>query len=72
MKVLSAEVVGGRLELPKGAAKEGATLVVLVPDGEESGFRLSPEEQARLQSAIDQADRGEMTDGLALLEELER
>lgn len=72
MKVLSAEVVDGRLELPVGAAKEGATLVVLVPDGEEEGFRLSAEEQARLRISIAQADRGDLSDGPALLDELKR
>lgn len=70
MRVLSAEVVDGRLELPEGAAREGATLVVLVPDGEESGFRLSAEEQARLRISLEQADKGELLDGLSLLEEL--
>jgi len=72
MKVLSAEVVDGRLELPEGAAKEGATLVVLVPDGEEEGFRLSAEEQERLRISIAQADSGDLFDGLALLDELKR
>ncbi len=72
MKVLSAEVVDGRLELPVGAAREGATLVVLVPDGEEEGFRLSAEEQARLRISIAQADRGDLSDGLSLLDELKR
>ncbi|MBP9144467.1 MAG: hypothetical protein KBF21_21535 [Thermoanaerobaculia bacterium] len=72
MKVLSAEVVDGRLELPEGAAKEGATLMVLVPDGEETGFHLSAEEQARLRISLAQADRGELSDGLELLDELDR
>lgn len=72
MRVLSAEVVDGRLELPVGAAKEGATLVVLVPDGEEGGFRLSPEEQARLRISITQAESGDHSDALALLDELKR
>ncbi len=72
MKVLSAEVVDGRLELPAGAAKEGATLVVLVPDGEEEGFRLSAEEQERLRISIAQADRGDLFDGLTLLDQLKR
>ncbi len=72
MKVLSAEVVDGRLELPVGAAKEGATLVVLVPDGEEDGFRLSAAEQERLRISIAQADSGDVSDGLALLDELQR
>ena len=52
MTVLSAEVVDGRLELPEGAAKEGETLMVLVPDGEENGFRLSPEEQAGIDHRV--------------------
>jgi hypothetical protein len=72
MRVLSAEVVDGRLELPEGAAKEGATLVVLVPDGEEEGFRLSAEEQERLRISIAQADSDDLSDGLTLLDELKR
>ena len=70
MKVLSAEVVDGRLELPEGAANEGATLMVLVPDGEENGFRLTLEEQAQLQISQAQADNGELSDGSSLLEAL--
>ena len=70
MRVLSAEVVDGRLELPEGAAREGETLMVLVSDGEENGFRLSPEEQVRLRISLEQADNGELSDGLRLLEEL--
>ena len=70
MTVLSAEVADGRMELPEGAAKEGETLMVLVPDVEENGFRLSPEEQVRLRISLEQADNGELSDGLRLLEEL--
>ena len=44
--------------------------MVLVPDGEENGFRLSPEEQVRLRISLEQADNGELSDGLRLLEEL--
>lgn len=72
MKVLSAEVVNGRLDLPEGAATEGATVTVLIPDGEESGFRLSPEDQAQLRISLAQADSGDLSDGQTLLDELKR
>jgi hypothetical protein len=69
MKVLTARVVDGRLDLPEGSLQEGATVTLLVPEAE-AGFRLSPEERALLQKSIDQADRGEVVDGWQLLDEL--
>ena len=69
MKILTAKVVNGRLDIPEGCLQEGATVTLLIPDDEE-GFRLSPEEQAELLEAIAQAERGEGIDGWQLLDEL--
>jgi hypothetical protein len=72
MKVFSAKVIDGRLDVPEGSLQEGATVTVLIPeDEEEEGFRLSPEEQALLIEAMAQGERGEVIDGWKLLEELE-
>jgi len=69
MKVLTAKVVDGRLDIPEGVLPEGATVILLVP-GAEEGFQLPPEAQALLLEAMDQAERGEVTDGWKLLEAL--
>jgi hypothetical protein len=69
MKVLTAKVVGGKLDVPEGTLEEGATITLLVPEAEE-GFTLSPEEQALLLKAIGQAERGEVVDGWRLLDDL--
>ena len=73
MKVLTAKVVDGRLDVPEGSLEEGATVTLLVPEDEdeEDGFRLSPEEQALLLEAMAQGKRGEVVDGWQLLDELE-
>jgi hypothetical protein len=72
MKVLTATVVDGRLDLPKGALHDGDTVTLLAPDREEKGFHLSDDQQADLRAAIAEADRGETVDGRRLLDELKR
>jgi len=69
MKIVTGRVVAGRIEVPSGTVEEGATVTVLVPDGEEA-FELSPEEVRELQGSIDQASRGEVVDGWQLLTQL--
>lgn len=72
MKVMTAKVVKGQLDLPEGALKDGETVTLLVPEAEERGFRLSEEEQKEIRSAIEQAERGESVDGWQLLDQLKR
>ncbi|HWM93011.1 MAG TPA: hypothetical protein VN493_19765 [Thermoanaerobaculia bacterium] len=69
MKILTAKVIDGRLDVPEGSFQEGATVTLLVPESEE-GFRLSQEDQALLLQSISQAERGEVVDGWELLDEL--
>lgn len=69
MKVLTARVVDGKLDVPAGSLEEGATVTLLVPEAEE-GFTLSAQEQASLLEAIAQAERGEVVDGWQLLREI--
>ncbi len=72
MKVFSAKVVDGRLDVPEGSLEEGATVTLLVPeDDEEEGFRLSPEDQALLLESIAEGRRGEVVDGWQFLKEIE-
>ena len=53
-----------------GALRDGDTVTLLVPELEEQGFRLPPEEQKPLKAAIAEAERGETMDGWQLLDDL--
>ena len=69
MRVLTARVVDGKLDVPERSLQEGAIVTLLIPETEE-GFRLSQREQTLLREAIAQAERGEVVDGWELLSEL--
>ena len=69
MKIVTAKVVGGRVELPPDSVADGTTVTVLVPE-EETSFRLTPDEVLELQASIDEISRGEVVDGWELLSEL--
>lgn len=62
MKMLTAKVVDGQLDVPKGLLEEGTTVTVLVPENEE-GFELSEEEGAFVRESLAQIARGEWVDG---------
>lgn len=69
MKMLTAKVVDGQLDMPEGTLEEGVTVTILVPENEE-GFDLSEQDRAFLLESLDQARRGEGVDGWKLLQEL--
>jgi hypothetical protein len=69
MKLLTARVIDGQLDIPEGTLEEGVTVTILVPE-DEQGFELTAEQQAELEQAIAEADRGEGMDGWQLLGEL--
>lgn len=67
--MLTAKVVDGQLDVPKGLLEEGTTVTVLVPDSDDV-FELSDEETAFLRESIAQIARGEWVDGDDLVKEL--
>lgn len=71
MKILTAKVVNGRLDVPEGTLNEGDTVTLLVPDSEGT-LDLTPDERVLLREAMAELDRGEGTDGWRLLESLGR
>lgn len=71
MKLLSARVIDGQLDLPEGTLEEGVTVTLLVPEQNE-GFELTEEQQEELAQALAEADRGEGVDGWQFLAELRR
>ena len=71
MKMLTAKVIDGQLDLPEGTLEEGVTVTLLVPEHDE-GFELTEEQQEELAQALVEADRGEGVDGWQFLAELRR
>jgi hypothetical protein len=69
MKMLTAKVVDGQLDLPEGTLEEGVIVTLLVPEQEEA-FELTEEQQEELAQALAEADRGEGADGWQFLAEL--
>lgn len=71
MKMLTARVVDGQLDVPEGTLEEGITVTILVPEHEDDeGFGVTEEQKALLLESLEQARRGEGVDGWKLLEEL--
>lgn len=69
MKMLTAKVVDGRVDIPKDILEEGSIVTVLVQEPDEA-FALSEEQHRELAQAIAEADRGEGVEGWQLLEDL--
>jgi len=69
MKLLTAKVIDGQLDLPEGILEEGVTITLLVPEKDED-FELTQEQQEELAQALAEADRGEGVDGWQFLAEL--
>lgn len=71
MKMLTAKVIDGQLDLPEGTLEEGVIVTLLVPEHDE-GFELTEEQQEELAQALAEADRGEGVEGWQFLAELRR
>lgn len=69
MKILSARVVDGRLDIPEGMLEEGSVVTVLVRESAEA-LELSENQKQELSAAIAEANRGDGVDGWRFLEEL--
>lgn len=68
MRVMTARVVDGKIDVGEAEIQEGAAVAVLIPDAD--GFSLSEEDQEELELALGDVQRGEFTDGRELLREL--
>jgi hypothetical protein len=68
MKVMTARVVDGKIDVGDAQLREGAAVAVLI--SETSEFQLTESEQEELELALAEVRRGEYTDGRELLAEL--
>ena len=72
MKMLTAKVVDGQLDVPNGLLEEGTTVTVLVPEKDGEGTELSTDEADFIRESIAEISRGEWVDGDELLDEIRR
>ncbi|MGZ5445404.1 MAG: hypothetical protein ACXW5U_26870 [Thermoanaerobaculia bacterium] len=68
MKVITGKVVDGEIHL-KTDLKEGTPIAVIAAE-DDSGFRLTAEDEDELFAALQDVDRGNHEDGHELLREL--
>ena len=68
MKLVTAQVVDGRIEVPPEIV-DGSQVAILATD-EDAPFVLSPGEEQELSAALAEIDAGRYVDGWELLEEL--
>ncbi|RMH21184.1 MAG: hypothetical protein D6696_06420 [Acidobacteria bacterium] len=68
MKLVTAQVVDGRIEVPPEIG-EGSRVAILAADDDEP-FALSPAEEQELSEALAEIEAGRYVDGWTLLEEL--
>jgi hypothetical protein len=65
------KVVNGKIEVPGEDLAEGTVVTILAPEDRET-FRLSPDAEAALLLAIEEADRGQVISGEEVLQESRR
>lgn len=66
MLVTTGKVHHGAVEIDGEDLPEGATVTILVPEGDET-FALAPNDELRLLAAIGEAERGEAVDASVVL-----
>lgn len=71
MLITSGRVNGGRIELTDDTLPDGTTVTILAPENGET-FAASAEEEARLLSAMGEAERGEVLDVSEVIKEISR
>jgi hypothetical protein len=71
MRLTSGVVVGGKVVLDDAQLPEGTRVTVVAP-GDDEAFPLSATASATLAERLEDADRGDVVDGEALLRELDQ
>ena len=73
MRVLTGKVVDGKVVVEGELLDEGSTVTVFLPESDKE-ILLSPEEEAKLEQALKEADDGDFieADAEQFLDELER
>ena len=69
MKIITGHVVNGTIVVEGEKLEEGTKVTVLTKEDDET-FQLSPQDEAELLMALDQANRGDVVSGDELLRQL--
>lgn len=69
MKVITGTVLSGKVALPPEALIDGTKVAILAPDTG-APVQLSSEQEAELEAAVEELDRGDFVSGTDLLHEL--
>ena len=69
MLITTGRVNGGRIEIDDERLAEGTTVTILVPENGEV-FEATPDEEARLLTAIAEAESGNVIEASELLERI--
>lgn len=71
MLITSGRVNAGRIELADDTLPDGTTVTILAPENGET-FSASAEDEARLLSAMAEAERGEILDVAEVIKQISR
>lgn len=69
MKISTGKVVSGKVVVEGEPLRDGAKVMVISREGDET-FELSPQEEAEVLSAMAEADRGGLVDACELIKSL--
>lgn len=69
MRVTTGRVRNGRIDVEGEPLPEGASVMILSTEGDET-FELSSDEEAELDAALAEASRGEFVDASEVLKEI--
>ena len=68
MRVITARVVHGKIDVGDAELEEGAAVAVFISEGAQ--FQLSVDQEEELEAALAEVRRGQFSDGRTLLNEL--
>ena len=71
MRITTGKVISGKIVVEGEPLEEGATVTVLARETDES-FEVTPEQEAALLASVQEAERGSLVEGAALLRDLGR
>lgn len=69
MRITTGRVRNGRIDVEGEPLPEGASVMILSTEGDET-FELNPDEEAELDVALAEASRGEFVDASEVLKEI--
>jgi hypothetical protein len=70
MKVLTGKVINGNIVVEDDSLAEGSIVTIVAPEDDADRLELTADQEEQLRLSLAEADRGDVVDGYAMLEEL--